>query len=259
MGFAIFVDVLEQFLARQVARALDDAGQAPVVHLDLVVHAALAAEAELHIAAVDFHVAVAQRRQAKRFVGARVFLVPDPHHRRFEQVDDRGQHFFARQAGQLEGAVDFVPDRRQRVAELEHAFVLHFIARCAPFWVIAVLLAPARIAPRRLQVAVGLRADPDVLPRGRNHQALDARQCGLVLHRRAMRVQIAKAVLDGLAVDAGAAIVHVAQAGRARGAGGVFGVECVDGIKGLAGHGGFANGGYRVDATPGPGPALFAR
>jgi hypothetical protein len=67
-----------------------------------VEHAALAAEAELDLAAVDLHVAVAQRGQAERFIGARVFLVPDPHHGHFQQAHDGGQHLLARQAGQVQ-------------------------------------------------------------------------------------------------------------------------------------------------------------
>jgi hypothetical protein len=117
---------------------------------------------KLDLAAVDLDVAVAQRGQAVGLVFAGVLVVADAHHGRFQQVDDGGQHFFARQAGQRQRAVDFLADQRQGLAELDHAFVLDLVARLAPFGVVAVLLAPARVAPGGLQVAVGLRADPDI-------------------------------------------------------------------------------------------------
>jgi hypothetical protein len=189
------------------------------LHLDVVVDAALAAEAELDLAAVDLHVAVAQRGQAVGLVLARILVIPDAHHGRFEQVDDGRQHLLARQAGQAEGAVDFLADLRQRLAELDHALVLHLVAHLAPFGVVAVLLAPARVAPGGLQVAVGLRADPDLGPGRRDGQRLDAFQGGFVVDRLAARVEVAKAVALRLAADAGPVVEDVAQAGRFGGGG----------------------------------------
>jgi hypothetical protein len=46
-ALAGFVDVLEQFLPRQVAHALQHPGQAAVAEADVVAHAALALEVEI--------------------------------------------------------------------------------------------------------------------------------------------------------------------------------------------------------------------
>ena len=46
--------------------------------------------------------------------------------------------------------------------------------KSAPLRVVAILLAATRVAARRLNVAARIRADPDVLVRGRNREARDA-------------------------------------------------------------------------------------
>ena len=58
-------------------RALDDARDALVAHLDLVLLAALAAEVELDLRAFHVDVILAQRREPERIVLARVLLVAD--------------------------------------------------------------------------------------------------------------------------------------------------------------------------------------
>jgi hypothetical protein len=151
----------------------------------------------------------AQCGQAERVVAARVFLIPDAHQRDLQQVDDGGQHLFARQAGPLEGGVDLAPDRRQRLAEFEHAFVFDLVAQRAPARVIAVLLAVFRVAPGGLQVAVVARADPHLGPGRRNGERGDARQRGRVAHRLAVRVDVAEAGAAGQARDARHAVVHI--------------------------------------------------
>jgi hypothetical protein len=104
----------------------------------------------------------------------------------FQQVDDGRQHFFARQAGQFQCAVDFGADGGEGLAEVDHPLVLHLVAHGAPFRMVAVLLASARVASGGLQVAVGLRADPDVGPGRRNDERLDPFQGGLVLDHFAL-------------------------------------------------------------------------
>jgi hypothetical protein len=216
--------------------------------------AALAAEFELDLAAVDADVAVAQRRQAEGFVGARVLLVPDPHHGRLQQVDDRRQHFFARQAGQFQGAVDFGADRGQRLAEVDHALVFRLVAHAAPFRMVAVLLASARVAARGLQVAVGLRADPDIGPGRGNHERLDALERGFVRDRLALGREVAEAILARFAPDAGLVVVDVAQAGSL-GGGGRIAERCrIERRGGVKGHW----SGFRVN-EPGRSYAFWVR
>src|SRR5439155_17669639 len=114
-------------------------GEAPVVELDLVVHAALAAEAEEELAASHAHLAFAQRREAERGVLPRVLLVADADARGLEQAHHGGKHFLARQTGKGEVAAHLPPDARQRASEGDHPAVLVFVARFAPARVIAVL------------------------------------------------------------------------------------------------------------------------
>ena len=51
-----------------IAARLDDARQPAVVEFDIVLDAALAAEREPHLAAIDRHMPIAQRRQAERAI-----------------------------------------------------------------------------------------------------------------------------------------------------------------------------------------------
>jgi len=64
-------------------------------------------------------------------------------------------------------AIDLAPDLGQRGGEGGDVAELVAVARAAVGGVVAVLLAAARIAPDRLDVIVGARRDPDVLPCGR--------------------------------------------------------------------------------------------
>jgi hypothetical protein len=70
---------------------------------------------------------------------------------------------------------------RQRSSEAEHPVMLGPVPLLAPKVVMPVLAAARRVGPHRLDVASRVRADPDVLPRGRDHQRLDpARTSGSV-------------------------------------------------------------------------------
>ena len=70
---------------------------------------------------------------------------------------------------------------------------------------IAVLLAAARVASGRLQVAVRARADPDVLVRRRDRERADALQLGRVAHPLAVGADVGEVVADAEAADAGRA------------------------------------------------------
>ncbi|MNO45986.1 hypothetical protein D3C76_362660 [compost metagenome] len=63
MVLAVFIQVLEQRLARQLHATLEQVCQAPVMQGDVVLDAALAAELEADGAALHLDVAVAQRGQ----------------------------------------------------------------------------------------------------------------------------------------------------------------------------------------------------
>ena len=74
--------------------------------------------------------------------------------------------------------------------------------------VVAVLLAPARVAAGRLQVAVGLRADPDVGPRRRDRERADAPDHRGIAERPAVRQSIAEAFAAPDARDARGVVAH---------------------------------------------------
>ncbi len=65
LGLPGLVDELKQVLARQIPTAFHQAGDPPVGEGDLVILAALAAEAEANLRAIDPDVAILQGGQAK--------------------------------------------------------------------------------------------------------------------------------------------------------------------------------------------------
>jgi len=79
--------------------------------------------------------------------------------------------------------------------------------------VIAVLLAPARVAARGLQMAAPVHADPHVGVRGRNRQRVDARDFVGVADALAVLSVIREAVAHAPARIAGMPVVDVAQRG----------------------------------------------
>lgn len=83
-----------------------------------------------------------------------------------------------------------------------------------PGGMIAVLFAALLIPPRGLDVTLGLRADPYILPRGRNGERADARQRGLVRDRFAVNPAIGEAAAAPDAADAGRGIRDVAKLRR---------------------------------------------
>src|SRR5690606_25913190 len=80
-----------------------------------------------------------------------------------------------------------------------------------PVGMIAVLLAPARIPPRRLNMAGGARTDPDIRPRRRDGQAADAAQRGGVPDQTAIRIPIAEAATGATARQARAVVIAPGQ------------------------------------------------
>ena len=148
--------------------------------------------------------AVAQRGQAERAVRARVFLVADAHKRRVEQAHDRRQHGRAARRGadrRREVGLHALADARQRGAELEHAIELVLVLGETPLRVVAVLLAAARVASGRLQVAVRQRADPDLLVRRRDRQRADARRSAASANALAVGCDVGEAVAVADAPD----------------------------------------------------------
>src|SRR4051794_39794375 len=176
--------------------------------------AALAPKLEAQGGAVDVHVLVAQGGEPKGVVLFGVLLVADPDEGRLQQLDDRGEHLLPPQAALRHVLLEPLADPGQGLAEGDHAAELGLVAHLPPFGVVAVLLAPAGVAPGRLQVAVRAGADPDVRPGRRYGQLANALQGLLVPDRAPLRVDVGEALAALLAADAGPAIRDIPPAPR---------------------------------------------
>ncbi|MFT3789272.1 MAG: hypothetical protein QM770_24345 [Tepidisphaeraceae bacterium] len=173
-----FVDVLKQLLLREFLASFDNLCQWGRVDRQVVLDTMLADELHADGRALHADVAVLDRGQAEAFVAAGVFVVAHTGERLLQQRDDSGQHLLARQAFQLQVAVHGSAQARKCLREVDDAFVLRFVAGGAEVRVIAGLLSAPRVATGRLQVAGRSRADPDIGPRRRNDQRLDAGERG---------------------------------------------------------------------------------
>ena len=106
----------------------------------------------------------------------------------------------------------------QGLAEGDDAVELAIAAHRAPLRVIAVLLALARVAARRLQVTAGTAADPDLGIGRWDRQGADALQGGGITYRAAIRATIGKPLASPVATDARRAVTHKDQPGLCGGA-----------------------------------------
>ena len=146
--------VLEQVLAWQILAPPDQRRETSIAQADLVGRAALAAEAETDLCAVDLDVAAAERRQAERAVQSRILVVTDADQGELQEPDDRRQDLLAGDTGATEVAVDALADPWQRSGELDEPSELRLVARGPVLRVVAMLLPPACIAAGRLHVPV---------------------------------------------------------------------------------------------------------
>src|SRR6185436_7358187 len=98
--------------------------------------------------------AIAHRRQPKRSIVPRIFLIADANETGFQKLHNGGQNRFPAESAPLQVNSDVAADLWQRAGEGDHAGVFGFIPRSAPAPMITILLAAARIAARRLQMPV---------------------------------------------------------------------------------------------------------
>ncbi len=136
--------------------------------------------------------AVAQRGQSIRFIGARVFGIADADQRFFEQADDHRKHFDSWQPGQRQISSQSLPQLRQPFAEFDHAMKFSGIAHAAPLGVVTILLAFARIPSGRLQMASRVGTNPHIYIGRRYRQAADALQGRRLANHRTMRIYVGK-------------------------------------------------------------------
>jgi hypothetical protein len=182
-ALTVVVDELEQMLARNLLAAAHNFRYPLVVDEDFVLDSALAAEVQ-HGAAVPYeaHMAVSQCRKTETLVVPGVLGVADSNPGGVQQTNHDSKDFFPRQARQCQIALQIAPQLRQALAERHHARKLRAVAQFAPRRVITILLAPACVPSRRLQMTSGFHADPHVAIRRWNREARDALQ--IILRRK---------------------------------------------------------------------------
>ena len=175
----------------------------------------LAGKAEADLRAFDPRVAVAHRREPERPVQAGVLVVAHPDQGQLQEADHRGQDLLAWEAGPPQVGIASLSDGGERPRKPDHPIELRFVAAAAPSRVVAMLLPPPRIAPGGLDMAAGIRADPDVGPGGRDRQRADPGKCRLVADRRAIPVAVGEPGPGAPAGDPGPVVMGVAEAGLA--------------------------------------------
>ena len=189
---AVVVEVLEQLLAGQVAAAPDDARQRAGRAIDdrRGPRRSCRGSGSAPRARPMLDVAVAQRGQAEGAVGR----ARTPRCRRGSASSPAGARRSPAPCARGRPGAPQVGGRRARGSPAARApkaimrVVLGLVAHLAPARVVAVLLAPARVAAGGLDVAVGVRADPDVGPGRRDRQLADPLQGRGIAHRLAVGI-----------------------------------------------------------------------
>src|SRR5207302_2848153 len=189
----------------------------PIGHAQRHFTAALAFEQKAHGRTSYLDVAIPKRGQTERMVLPRVLFIADAGKGRLEQADDRGHDLLPRQAFAAQVSYHAPPDARQHPREARHAVELVGVANQAPARVIAMLLAAARVAARRLQVTARPGRDPHVLPGRRNDQRADALETRLVSDAPAIRAEVLEALAFADALYAGLVVGRVDEPGFVRG------------------------------------------
>ncbi len=118
-------------------------------------------------------VAPFERGEPEAAVVVGVGVRPDPEVPEVQQAYGGRGGALQRHPVQRDVLQDGGPCLGELAADLEDPVELRRVALDAPLGVVEVLLAACRVDAHRLDVAVGHRADPDVLPGRWDHQALD--------------------------------------------------------------------------------------
>src|SRR5690606_17399478 len=90
-----------------------------------------------------------------------------PDQRQLQQTDDDSDHFLLCQRLAFHIAGDTPAYPWQRRGEFAQLLIFRRIAYLVPLFMVAILLASARIAGRRLDMAVFVRTYPDIFVGGR--------------------------------------------------------------------------------------------
>jgi hypothetical protein len=150
--------------------------------------AALPDVLERDLVVVAGHVFAEDRRQPERAVVGRVLVAARAEKAEVYKPYGRRKHALPGQFASAQVPLGRRADAGEGAAEFKHPVELLPVLLVAPPVVVPVLATPGDVGPDSLDVAVLTRADPDVFPRGRDDQRLDAGDGdgvgeGLALHR----------------------------------------------------------------------------
>jgi hypothetical protein len=121
----------------------------------------------------------------------------------------------ARHVGAAQIGFDARADRGEGLRKRDRRLVFIRVADLAPAFVVAILFASARVARRRLDVAVRERTNPHVFVGRRNRDRRDACDLRLVRDLLSGGIVIREPAAYAGTAKAGRRIVDVAKAGRA--------------------------------------------
>src|SRR5438105_12684238 len=210
------VEVLEQFLTRQVLAPLDDASEPGFGDGHGVFDPALTPEAESQQVACDLHVPPAQSRQPKGAIFAGVFVLAHTNERLVQQPHHGGEDLAPGQVAGAKIALHAFPENREDLAELEHAAKLRPVTRFAVRGMVAILLPAAGVARRGRDRADGIRANPHVSPGRRDRQRVEPFLAARVTDARTDRGVVAPTLPGTAPTDAGQAVRDVVESGAGR-------------------------------------------
>ena len=158
--------------------------------------------------------ALLHRREPVGLVLLGVVLAADPEEASIEQPDGAGEHPFTRHPLELHMVRRDSTHARERPCEREHLVELFLVSPLTPLVVVAVLPPAGDIRADRLNVAVRVGADPDVRPRGGNHELADPAEHLGVLDALACLFEVFEAAAASAARDSRAGAIGSSQSGH---------------------------------------------
>jgi hypothetical protein len=171
---------------------LDDLAELRVLEADVVLHPGLAHEGEDTGAVAPAHVPSLERGEAVAPVLLGVAVRAEPEAAQVDQPDGRGERAVAVDAGgagEVEVGAEPAADVGEPGGHLDHPVELRLVPLRPPHRVVQVLPPAGVVGAHGLQVRVRVRRDPDVAPRGRDDQRLDALDLRLP-ERAAVHVEV---------------------------------------------------------------------
>jgi hypothetical protein len=205
---------LEEVLAGQILAFADDSDQALVGDRELALDAALRLEPHPDLAAGHLRMAGAQRGRAEALVGLRVSLVADPQIFIVHQPDDGRRDRVAGEAALAQIRRDPLAQLGQSAAEIGRPVIFRSVAAGSEAEMIAILLPAFLVIADRLNMPVGVRAEPGVaIGRGQGDRVQPV-DLVAVCNAVAVAIEILPVTAVAPTSDAGAAAIAMAQAPR---------------------------------------------